>query len=82
MNYWGRCFLIVKQLFFNELQQYFSFSQENKKCFQESHTDQENELRIIKREDEMNLECKEDEKSKELQNQNTNLETEEREKTK
>ncbi|XP_033000197.1 AT-rich interactive domain-containing protein 4B isoform X1 [Lacerta agilis] len=51
----------------------------SKKGFQESHTDQEKELRILKT-DEANVEHKEDEKSKDLENQNTSLETEEREK--
>ncbi|XP_060099090.1 AT-rich interactive domain-containing protein 4B isoform X3 [Heteronotia binoei] len=59
-----------------------SSSLENKKCFQESHSDQENELRIIKREDEANMDCKEDEKSKDLEKQNTSLESEDREKSK
>ncbi|CAI5770564.1 AT-rich interactive domain-containing protein 4B isoform X1 [Podarcis lilfordi] len=54
-------------------------SLESKKGFQESHTDQEKELRILKT-DEANVEHKEDEKSKDLENQNTSLETEEREK--
>ncbi|XP_060099083.1 AT-rich interactive domain-containing protein 4B isoform X2 [Heteronotia binoei] len=58
-----------------------SSSLENKKCFQESHSDQENELRIIKREDEANMDCKEDEKSKDLEKQNTSLESEDREKS-
>ncbi|XP_054832534.1 AT-rich interactive domain-containing protein 4B isoform X1 [Eublepharis macularius] len=54
---------------------------ENKKGFQEFHSDQENELRIIKTDDEVNMECKEDENKKDLENENTSLETEEREKS-
>ncbi|XP_061480512.1 AT-rich interactive domain-containing protein 4B isoform X3 [Rhineura floridana] len=57
-----------------------SLSLGSKKSFQESHTDQEKELRILKTDDEPNVECKEDEKCKDLENQNTSLETEEREK--
>ncbi|XP_048341761.1 AT-rich interactive domain-containing protein 4B isoform X2 [Sphaerodactylus townsendi] len=53
----------------------------SKNCFQESHSDQENELRIIKRDGETHMECKEDEKSKDLENQNTSLEDEEKEKS-
>ncbi|XP_053155566.1 AT-rich interactive domain-containing protein 4B isoform X3 [Hemicordylus capensis] len=54
----------------------------NKKVFQECHSDQEKELRIMKAEDETNVECKEDEKNKDLENQNTSLEAEEKEKSK
>ncbi|XP_078239267.1 AT-rich interactive domain-containing protein 4B isoform X3 [Pogona vitticeps] len=54
----------------------------NKKAFQDAHTDQEKELRINKTDDETNLECKEEEKSEDLENENASLETEEREKSK
>ncbi|XP_044276060.1 AT-rich interactive domain-containing protein 4B isoform X3 [Varanus komodoensis] len=54
----------------------------SKKVFQESYTEQEKELRITKTDEEAKLEYKEDEKNKDLGNQNTSLETEEREKSK
>ncbi|XP_034284203.1 AT-rich interactive domain-containing protein 4B isoform X3 [Pantherophis guttatus] len=50
-----------------------------KKCFQEPPNDQEKELTIIITNDETNLECKEDTECKNLENQNTIPETEERE---
>ncbi|XP_044276038.1 AT-rich interactive domain-containing protein 4B isoform X1 [Varanus komodoensis] len=53
----------------------------SKKVFQESYTEQEKELRITKTDEEAKLEYKEDEKNKDLGNQNTSLETEEREKS-
>ncbi|XP_013909034.1 PREDICTED: AT-rich interactive domain-containing protein 4B-like isoform X1 [Thamnophis sirtalis] len=50
-----------------------------KKCFQEPPNDQEKELRITITNDETNMECKEDTECKNLENQNTIPETEERE---
>ncbi|XP_058022157.1 AT-rich interactive domain-containing protein 4B isoform X1 [Ahaetulla prasina] len=50
-----------------------------KKCFQEPPNDQEKELTITITNDETNMECKEDTECKNLENQNTIPETEERE---
>uniref|UniRef100_A0A670XSL0 AT-rich interactive domain-containing protein 4B n=1 Tax=Pseudonaja textilis TaxID=8673 RepID=A0A670XSL0_PSETE len=51
----------------------------NKTCFQEPPNDQEKELRITITNDEANVECKEDTECKNLENQNSIPETEERE---
>ncbi|XP_039208929.1 AT-rich interactive domain-containing protein 4B isoform X3 [Crotalus tigris] len=50
-----------------------------KKCFQEPPNDQEKELRITITNDEANVECNEDTECKNLENQSTIPETEERE---
>ncbi|XP_026525213.1 AT-rich interactive domain-containing protein 4B isoform X2 [Notechis scutatus] len=50
-----------------------------KTCFQEPPNDQEKELRITITNDEANVECKEDTECKNLENQNSIPETEERE---
>ncbi|KAG8123565.1 putative AT-rich interactive domain-containing protein, partial [Naja naja] len=50
-----------------------------KTCFQEPPNDQEEELRITISNDEANVECKEDTECKNLENQNSIPETEERE---
>ncbi|XP_062980425.1 AT-rich interactive domain-containing protein 4B isoform X3 [Elgaria multicarinata webbii] len=59
-----------------------SSSLASKKAFPESYTEHEKELRITENDEEAKMEYKEDEKSKDLENQNTSLETEEKEKSK
>ncbi|XP_066473080.1 AT-rich interactive domain-containing protein 4B isoform X2 [Tiliqua scincoides] len=59
-----------------------SSSSGNKKGFQECQSDQEKEFKIMKTDDQANMERNEDEKSKDLENENTSSETEEREKSK
>ncbi|XP_066473075.1 AT-rich interactive domain-containing protein 4B isoform X1 [Tiliqua scincoides] len=58
-----------------------SSSSGNKKGFQECQSDQEKEFKIMKTDDQANMERNEDEKSKDLENENTSSETEEREKS-